>query len=287
MGGSAGGGDKERQREKTHPDHPSQDFIGAVNQSTIACSSVGTFALTSQGYPKVINECVESDWIPLKTGYGAQQAGSNGTRTCTGPNAGPCVQVQMRMTAFEMKIKEVFALVDVAVATGGTSNSTGSTSTVSSRRQLEVTMAGDYDKTTSSGGLGRPYLGEADTIIRGTFTSFKGALGGIMLRTHPKDKYLTIEKYAEITLNYPADLFVFRKTPDFDSKPLSWMADYSESTTKLQIAGQETAAAQYKCKIKRFSACPKIHKCSDNRTEPYDITVSLVCVYFVHFSNDR
>ena len=181
----------------------------------------------------------------------------------------------MRMTAFEMKIKEVFALVDYAVVTGGSANSTGSTSSVSARRQLEVTMAGDYDKATSSGGFGRPYLGEADTIISGTFASFRAALGGIMLRTHPNDKDLTIQKYALIELNYPADVFVFRKTPDFDSKPLSWMSDWEASSTKLQIQGQETAAAQYKSKKKTFQACAHFHKCSDNRTESYEVEVSL------------
>ena len=119
------------------------------------------------------------------------------------------MRVKVTVQAFKVTINKVYQTSSFNLAGGD-----DDTYSESSARELSVTAAGDF-AADFPGHWGRPYV-DTSSRVNGLYPKFKDsdAFGGLMLRTHTEDKFSTVSKYVNFSINAPARVFVFRYYTD-------------------------------------------------------------------------
>lgn len=201
------------------------DLIATFRVYVIYCSA---FTATVQKTPHEEEDskwampeqplCVEEAWIPLQAGGECVLADGSITTEF------PCVKLRQTVVPFQLEIEQVY--VPNTLVNGG--------------------MAGYYDEATSRI-YGRVYSDSDDRLMN--YNRLQNAKGGILVRSSSRDNNnkgnsstqdgFPYIPYARFTINYDADMYVFRRQSDMANQP-EWLdASFGWTSTKeyAQLVG--------------------------------------------------
>ncbi|KAK1948553.1 Calpain-type cysteine protease ADL1 [Phytophthora citrophthora] len=205
------------------------DLVAQVTLNAIYCSGFSAVKhkmMTNDSSTWAIPEqpmCVEELWVPLS------ESGD-----CTDASSTPCMRVRMTAIPFQMRIEEVF--VSGALVNGG---------------------MGGYFPNEVSWLYGRVYSSSDTRLL--SYYRMSDSQGGLLIRSpstsnNNKGNMSIASTYgyapfARVTLNFAAQLFVFRRVDDQASTP-EWLnttfgwVDTREYAQLMDVAGDFKAVAQ-------------------------------------------
>lgn len=209
------------------------DFIARVYVSAIYCSAYSAISQTiisdDDSVWKMPKQplCVEETWIPLVTGGICVVNGAISTSV-------PCMRLRMTALPFQMRVEEVF-LTGVHVNGG----------------------MGGYFPDEDSSLYGRVYSSSNTRML--SYDRMDRSVGGLLIRSQSTTNnnkgnsslshLYGFAPYARVTINYPAELFVFRRVDDEATEP-EWLnttfgwAETREYAQLMDTTGDFRAVAQ-------------------------------------------
>ncbi|GAB9467854.1 Calpain-like cysteine protease c2 [Globisporangium polare] len=219
------------------------DLIAEITLNAIYCSAFSAIAQTTVSADdsswKMRKQplCVEEVWIPL-VADSTEGCVLNATTGTTISTVTPCMRLRMTAQPFQMRTEQVF--VANAVVSGG---------------------MGGYFPNEDSWLYGRVYSA-SDTRMLSYFRMDKSK-GGLLIRSDSTNNNnkgnasliatYGYAPYARVTINFDAEVFVFRRVDDAASTP-EWLNTSFGWTSTREYAQLMDVAGDFKAVAQNFSA---------------------------------
>lgn len=204
----------------------------AVNQVTTNPGGDGLWEMSEQPV------CVEEEWIPLDV-----------TKTCFDEEGvatdHACVKLRQTVIPFQMNVEEVY-LNDVTV-NGGMAGAYGE-----NKDRIYGHVYSGSDTRLAPGGT-QPNM-KGGMLIRLDSATLNSKGNSTLVKLYNMD-YVP---YTRFTINYDADMYVFRRKPDTEAYSLEWMDKkygWIDEKDELYLEGASEAKSNlFVCKKKRIKA---------------------------------